>query len=113
METGIKSKEARKYIFNCLDDMAQVHRNTETHRQLTSSTSHHITGVFKMRLLNQDSLLPHIIEDTDIGLPWCQFASEITVLKAVKMLIMKQLEISCSCLGFDLVDATSVLSLHC
>lgn len=24
METGIKSKEARKYIFNCLDDMAQV-----------------------------------------------------------------------------------------
>lgn len=23
-ETGIKSKEARKYIFNCLDDMAQV-----------------------------------------------------------------------------------------
>lgn len=25
-ETGIKSKEARKYIFNCLDDMAQVRR---------------------------------------------------------------------------------------
>lgn len=25
-ETGIKSKEARKYIFNCLDDMAQVWR---------------------------------------------------------------------------------------
>ncbi|XP_069797617.1 homeodomain-interacting protein kinase 1-like isoform X5 [Narcine bancroftii] len=24
LETGIKSKEARKYIFNCLDDMAQV-----------------------------------------------------------------------------------------
>lgn len=23
-ETNIKSKEARKYIFNCLDDMAQV-----------------------------------------------------------------------------------------
>ena len=23
-ETTIKSKEARKYIFNCLDDMAQV-----------------------------------------------------------------------------------------
>lgn len=23
-ETGIMSKEARKYIFNCLDDMAQV-----------------------------------------------------------------------------------------
>ena len=23
-ETGIKSKEARKYIFNCLDDMTQV-----------------------------------------------------------------------------------------
>lgn len=23
-ETKIKSKEARKYIFNCLDDMAQV-----------------------------------------------------------------------------------------
>lgn len=23
-ETGIKSKEARKYIFNCLDDMAHV-----------------------------------------------------------------------------------------
>lgn len=25
-ETGIKSKEARKYIFNCLDDMAQVRK---------------------------------------------------------------------------------------
>lgn len=24
METGIKSKEARKYIFNCLDDMSQI-----------------------------------------------------------------------------------------
>ncbi|XP_076848468.1 homeodomain-interacting protein kinase 2 isoform X2 [Brachyhypopomus gauderio] len=28
-ETGIKSKEARKYIFNCLDDMAQVNVTTE------------------------------------------------------------------------------------
>ncbi|KAG7333376.1 hypothetical protein KOW79_003511 [Hemibagrus wyckioides] len=28
-ETGIKSKEARKYIFNCLDDMAQVNVSTE------------------------------------------------------------------------------------
>lgn len=27
MEMGIKSKEARKYIFNCLDDMMQVHGN--------------------------------------------------------------------------------------
>lgn len=26
MEMGIKSKEARKYIFNCLDDMMQVNR---------------------------------------------------------------------------------------
>lgn len=25
-ETKIKSKEARKYIFNCLDDMAQVRK---------------------------------------------------------------------------------------
>ena len=25
-ETGIKSKEARKYVFNCLDDMMQVRR---------------------------------------------------------------------------------------
>ena len=24
LETKIKSKEARKYIFNCIDDMAQV-----------------------------------------------------------------------------------------
>ena len=24
LETGIKSKEARKYIFNCLDDMSQI-----------------------------------------------------------------------------------------
>ena len=24
METAIKSKEARKYIFNCLDDMSQI-----------------------------------------------------------------------------------------
>ncbi|XP_047498182.1 homeodomain-interacting protein kinase 2-like isoform X3 [Penaeus chinensis] len=28
-ETGIKSKEARKYIFNCLDDMGQVNVPTE------------------------------------------------------------------------------------
>ncbi|XP_032805286.1 homeodomain-interacting protein kinase 2 isoform X2 [Petromyzon marinus] len=28
-ETGIKSKEARKYIFNCLDDMAQVNVASE------------------------------------------------------------------------------------
>ncbi|XP_066540892.1 homeodomain-interacting protein kinase 2 isoform X2 [Hoplias malabaricus] len=28
-ETGIKSKEARKYIFNCLDDMAQVNVTTD------------------------------------------------------------------------------------
>lgn len=27
MEMGIKSKEARKYIFNCLDDMMQVYCN--------------------------------------------------------------------------------------
>lgn len=27
MEMGIKSKEARKYIFNCLDDMMQVYPN--------------------------------------------------------------------------------------
>lgn len=25
-ESGVKSKEARKYIFNCLDDMMQVRR---------------------------------------------------------------------------------------
>ncbi|XP_043928829.1 homeodomain-interacting protein kinase 1 isoform X3 [Protopterus annectens] len=29
LETGIKSKEARKYIFNCLDDMAQVNTPTD------------------------------------------------------------------------------------
>ncbi|XP_038637362.1 homeodomain-interacting protein kinase 2 isoform X8 [Scyliorhinus canicula] len=28
-EMGIKSKEARKYIFNCLDDMAQVNTTTD------------------------------------------------------------------------------------
>uniref|UniRef100_A0A3Q3RCS2 non-specific serine/threonine protein kinase n=1 Tax=Monopterus albus TaxID=43700 RepID=A0A3Q3RCS2_MONAL len=28
-ETGIKSKEARKYIFNCLDDMAQVNMTSD------------------------------------------------------------------------------------
>ncbi|XP_041114000.1 homeodomain-interacting protein kinase 2-like isoform X1 [Polyodon spathula] len=28
-ETGIKSKEARKYIFNCLDDMAQVNMTAD------------------------------------------------------------------------------------
>lgn len=28
-ESGIKSKEARKYIFNCLDDMAQVNVPTD------------------------------------------------------------------------------------
>ncbi|XP_059959922.1 homeodomain-interacting protein kinase 1-like [Mesoplodon densirostris] len=29
LETGIRSKEARKYIFNCLDDMAQVNMSTD------------------------------------------------------------------------------------
>lgn len=29
METGIKSKEARKYIFNCLDDIGQVNVPTD------------------------------------------------------------------------------------
>ncbi|KAM8987965.1 homeodomain-interacting protein kinase 1 isoform 5-T5 [Ara ararauna] len=29
LETAIKSKEARKYIFNCLDDMAQVNMSTD------------------------------------------------------------------------------------
>ncbi|XP_075766393.1 homeodomain-interacting protein kinase 1 isoform X3 [Pelodiscus sinensis] len=29
LETGIKSKEARKYIFNCLDDMAQVNMSND------------------------------------------------------------------------------------
>uniref|UniRef100_A0A8C5FHE9 Protein kinase domain-containing protein n=1 Tax=Gadus morhua TaxID=8049 RepID=A0A8C5FHE9_GADMO len=29
VETGVKSKEARKYIFNCLDDMAQVNMSSD------------------------------------------------------------------------------------
>lgn len=29
IETGIKSKEARKYIFNCLDDIGQVNVPTD------------------------------------------------------------------------------------
>lgn len=29
VETGIKSKEARKYIFNCLDDIGQVNVPTD------------------------------------------------------------------------------------
>lgn len=29
-EMGIKSKEARKYIFNCLDDMMQVKMKSTT-----------------------------------------------------------------------------------
>ncbi len=32
MEMGIKSKEARKYIFNCLDDMMQVDGNFLKHQ---------------------------------------------------------------------------------
>ena len=55
--------------------------------------------------------VPQACEKTDIGLPWCQFASEITVLKTVKMLIMKLLEMSCFFLGLDPVDGASVLSL--
>ena len=31
LETNIKSKEARKYIFNCLDDMAQVGQKVKTY----------------------------------------------------------------------------------
>ena len=30
-EMGIKSKEARKYIFNCLDDMMQVREQFREH----------------------------------------------------------------------------------
>lgn len=29
LETKIKSKEARKYIFNCIDDMAQINVPTD------------------------------------------------------------------------------------
>jgi len=65
-----------------------------------------------MRLLCWSSPLPQAVENTDVGLPWCQFASEIAVLKTIKMLIMKLLEISwCFFLGLDPVDARSVLSL--
>ena len=32
METKIKSKEARKYIFNCLEDMGQVNVPTDLER---------------------------------------------------------------------------------
>ena len=34
-ETKIKSKEARKYIFNCIDDMAQVGNPTHPHLSST------------------------------------------------------------------------------
>lgn len=39
-ETGIKSKEARKYIFNCLDDMAQV-KQIFTHTAENDNTLRH------------------------------------------------------------------------
>lgn len=35
-ETGLKSKEARKYIFSCLDDIAHVSHSSE----LPSHSSH-------------------------------------------------------------------------
>lgn len=35
-ETGLKSKEARKYIFSCLDDIAHVSHSNE----LRSHSSH-------------------------------------------------------------------------
>lgn len=35
MEMGIKSKEARKYIFNCLDDMMQVDDNKCLTQEIT------------------------------------------------------------------------------
>lgn len=38
-ETGVKSKEARKYIFNCLDDMMQV--RTPLSRWAAGSLSGH------------------------------------------------------------------------
>lgn len=35
-ETGLKSKEARKYIFSCLDDIAHVGSSTLGHSHCTS-----------------------------------------------------------------------------
>lgn len=32
-EMGIKSKEARKYIFNCLDDMMQVSQSCQLYAE--------------------------------------------------------------------------------
>lgn len=45
-ETNIKSKEARKYIFNCLDDMAQVIFS------LQCFYSHYLSAVFICVLLS-------------------------------------------------------------
>lgn len=68
----------------------------------------HIIGISKNEspVLEQSSSFQNI----DVGLRWCEFASEITVLKTIKMLIVELLEIYWVFLGLDPVDVTNVLS---
>lgn len=63
MEMGIKSKEARKYIFNCLDDMMQV-ISVDVYKTLTF---HRVFGGYETALLSvfQVNLSSHL-EGTDM-----------------------------------------------
>lgn len=44
-ETGLKSKEARKYIFSCLDDIAHVSSTTrnDSNQSQTKKMTHQLT----------------------------------------------------------------------
>lgn len=65
---GIKSKEARKYIFNCLDDMMQVRR--EPQLELFKKKKHflnsHMLQVDKQRLPVPLQVNMTNLEGTDI-----------------------------------------------
>lgn len=63
MEMGIKSKEARKYIFNCLDDMMQVRNTLST---LFNTVWPRVLDVWLVRALFVQVNLSSHLEGTDM-----------------------------------------------
>lgn len=57
-ETGVKSKEARKYIFNCLDDMMQVRTQQSRSAAATLSGHAHLSSAAQVNMTN--------LEGTDV-----------------------------------------------
>ncbi|NXL95210.1 HIPK2 kinase, partial [Alectura lathami] len=68
-ETGIKSKEARKYIFNCLDDMAQVRALVSNEQDCFArfwATPGKSNCVISVRTL----FFFHLLRNTSAFVPW-------------------------------------------